>query len=91
MRKVTSEVTQAFLARRAKQVSNTATNGTRLTLHGSTIAEHRADGLYITTAGWNTRTTLDRLNALPGVAVRVKAGKLLLNGVPWSGDWALVD
>lgn len=90
MRKVTSEVTSAFIARQSKQVSNTATDGTRLMLHRNAIAEHRADGLYITTAGWNTRTTLDRLNALPGVSTYTKARKLMLNGVLWTGDWTKV-
>lgn len=38
-----------------------------LVLFGNTIAIRYADRLKVTTAGWPTVTTTNRLNALPGV------------------------
>ena len=64
MRKVTREVCAAFIEGRSKRVDNTDTDGVSLRLHGNTIAQWRPDGLWITTAGWDTRTTRDRLNGL---------------------------
>ena len=60
-----------------------------LYLHGCAIAKYPvargASALAITTAGWDTPTTLERLNGLP---VRVHSrGTLWLNGRPWNGEW----
>lgn len=86
MRKVTEQVCSAFLARKRCCVGNTATDGTGLWLHGNLIAEWLNDGqeLWITTAGWNTVTTRDRLNGLP-CRVHQRKGLLYLNGEPWDG------
>ena len=43
--------------------------------------------LQITTAGWNTVTTRERLNGLPNVSVIQRKGKLYLNGKEWDGEW----
>ncbi len=43
------------------------------------------DKVYITTAGWNTVTTKERLNGLKGVRVSTRGGVLMLNGEPWDG------
>lgn len=64
MRKVTRGVVSAFLEGRPKRIDNTDTDGVSLRLHGNTIAEWRPDGLWVTDAGWPTRTTRDRLNGL---------------------------
>lgn len=96
MRKVTQQVVSAFLAGKEARVGNTSTNGDVLSLHGNPIASKlnhgtRLDGeLLITLAGWNTPTTRDRLNALPGVSVTTKKGQAYLNGQPWDGSWARV-
>ena len=64
MRKVTRGVVSAFLEGRSKRIDNTETDGVSLRLHGNTIAEWRPDGLWITDAGWPSRTTRERLNGL---------------------------
>ena len=42
--------------------------------------------LEITTAGWNTVTTRERLNGLPNVSVTQRKGQLYLNGKEWDGE-----
>lgn len=89
-RQVTDTIIQAFIAgKRAKQ-SNTSTDGKSLFLHGNEIAKIEKGELWVTNAGWNTRTTYERLNALPNVNVVVKQGTPYLNGVAWDGKWIKV-
>lgn len=69
-----------------------------LGLHGNRIATAKLDTgglpmmstLQVTNAGWSTRTTYDRLNALPGVRVNQSKGQPYLNGEPWDGSWTYV-
>ena len=44
----------------------------------------------ITTAGWNTVTTRERLNGIPGVSVHQSKHVLHLNDEPWDGAWTEV-
>jgi len=67
MKKVSMEIARAFESGKVKKVGNTYSNGKELFLHGNKIAEHRDDGTYISNAGWFSRTTKDRLNALADV------------------------
>ena len=67
------------------------TDGEALFLHANKIAEFRADGLWITTAGWDTNTTRERLNGLHGVSVYRRKGELFLNGKAWDGEWTNVQ
>ena len=91
-RKVTTEVVSAFLASRSRTVSNTSTDGSTLYLHGNAIAQRREDGVvWVTLAGWNTPTTRERLNGLPGVRVSTKRGQAYLNNLPWDGSWTRVN
>lgn len=90
MRKVTETVVNAFLSGHAKYVSNTHTDGESLFLHGNRIARKVDGKLEVTTCGWNTPTTKERLNALPGVRVNTKAHQLYLNGKAWDGKPVLV-
>ena len=83
----TSMVVQAFMGRTAhKTVANTHTDGTTLTLHGNTIAEWKADGLYITDAGWPTVLTRDRLSHIPGIHLTTVKSHQTLNGTLWDGN-----
>lgn len=91
MRKITKQTVNAFLNRKNLHLDNTWSNGDELRLHNNKIAEHRTDGIYITTAGWETRTTFERLNGIPGVSVYKKKGDLFLNGVLWDGDWIKIS
>jgi hypothetical protein len=57
-----------------------------LKLHGNIIAKLSNEGLVISTCGWNTVTTRERLNGLPGVHVVQRKGELFLNGEVWDGS-----
>lgn len=71
---------------------NTEVNSHGYFLHGNKIAEYESlfnDGnknINITLAGYNTQTTRERLNGLQGVSIKVKQGKIYLNGKEWNGD-----
>jgi hypothetical protein len=85
MRKSTRAASEAFLNKQPFRMSNTqvmlesSASGpvAVLLLHDNEIAKLYPDGdLQITTCGWTTRTTLDRLNALPCVSATIKKGQL---------------
>lgn len=65
-----------------------------LRLHANEIARYNAedgiDSLEITTAGWSSNTTKERLNGLPNVHVHHKRKQLYLNNTVWDGDWVKV-
>lgn len=90
MRKITREIVAAFMNRETKKIGNSHTDGTALYLHGNKIAVHVKCGIEVTTASWNTPTTRERLNGLPGVRVNVRRGQLYLNDRPWDGSWTEV-
>lgn len=57
-----------------------------LKLHGNKIAAKTTNGdIWISNAGWFSRTTKERLNALPGVSIIQKKRLWYLNGNPWNG------
>lgn len=91
MRKVTKTVCGAFMRREAVKCGNTHTDGTRLFLHGNKIAEWMDGQVWISSAGWNTPTTKDRLNGLPGVRIHSQHWLWFLNGKQWDGDWTPVQ
>lgn len=90
MRKITKEIVAAFMNHETKRIGNSHTDGTSLYLHGNEIAVHVMGGIEVTTAGWNTPTTRERLNGLPGVRVNVKQGQLYLNDTPWNGTYCFI-
>lgn len=69
-----------------------------ITFYHTEIAQIDADGdVMIRTAGWNTRTTIDRLNQFlpPSARVSLRRGDLRLTtkGIPtmaWDGEWVLI-
>ena len=90
MRKITKESIKAFYNREPFKKSNMIVENkeekTYLKLFNNTIAKlDENNELFITTADWNTRTTRDRLNGLPGVRLGTKKGQLYLNNIPWDG------
>lgn len=87
MRKVTAAICGAFEAGKALTVNNSHTDGKALYLFGNKIAEWRQGQLWITTAGWETPTTKERLNGLTGVSVHTSRKQLYLNGKQWDGEW----
>lgn len=94
MRKISDTMGEAFLKGEVKRMGNTMTDGSALYLFDNKIAEWRGDELWITSSGWMTRTTMDRLNGIGslinfGIYQRKKAW--YLNGVWWDGNWARVE
>lgn len=87
MRIVTSRVCSAFLNGYKLKVSNTETDGQSLWLHGNKIAKKVNGEIWITSAGWETNTTKERLNGLPNVSISQKKFKWYLNGKEWDGSW----
>lgn len=83
MRKVTREITAAFLAGEPRAISNTTTDGTAIYLHGNKIAwwSDRASGVVsVTLAGWPSSTTRQRLNGIPGISAWQGKGEQYING-----------
>ena len=71
MRKIEKTVISAFIRGESSRVGNTETDGLNLWLHNNLIAlryDSLHDGtgrdIYFGNAGWDTRTTQSRLNAL---------------------------
>ena len=96
MRKITRESVNALLQGRCYNKDNTRVaiveQGMALFLHGNAIALVTLNGqIKITTAGYNTKTTKERLNGLPGVNLKTKKGQLQLNGADYDGSWVVVD
>jgi len=102
MRKITQQAVEAFEAGRAFKSGNTqvrvcptssffpgSPSVVFLELHGNVIAQRRImDGrVLITSAGWETRTTKERLNGLRGVSIRQQDWNWYLNGKAWDGSW----
>jgi hypothetical protein len=96
MRKITEESVNAFYANKRFKKRNMEVYvgefSTQLRLFGHTIAILNNNGvLEITTCGYNTNTTRDRLSALKGVTVRTKLGQLYLNGKEWNGNLTTIN
>lgn len=88
MKAITKLAVDALLNKRKFSQSNTMVIeteiGARMYLHGNLIAINE-DGMYITNAGWFSKTTKERLNGLPNVCVNQKKGEWYLNGEKWDG------
>lgn len=84
-------VIASFKQQKARRERNTESTGDKLFLFGNCIAkwENGVD-LHITTCGWNTRTTRDRLSQI-GARIHVKKGQLFLNNHEWGGEWVSID
>jgi len=99
MRKITKEAVAAFLAGEEYSKDNTcvfydAGQGAMiLSLYSHHIAKRSNKGkLWVCTCGWATKTTMERLNGIPGVSVCQMKFKLYLNGKIWENhsDWTEV-
>tara|TARA_R110000787_G_scaffold579_4_gene2080 strand:- start:3474 stop:3806 length:333 start_codon:yes stop_codon:yes gene_type:complete len=65
MRQIEKDVIGSFIRGEERSLSNTMTDGTHLFLHGNVIAGRLENGdIEVSNAGWETRTTQSRLNAL---------------------------
>lgn len=91
-RKITQESVSAFLSGRKFNKGNMSVEHeasfTKLKLHGNTIATIDPLGvLSVSNRGWESNTTKERLNGLPGVHVKQKNWTWYLNGEEWDGRW----
>lgn len=96
MRNITIESRNAFLESKNFKKQNMEVqilpNVTILKLHNNAIAYLYNDPqktLSITNCGWLSKTTKERLNALPNVSIQQKKGIWFLNGLQWDGN--LID
>ena len=96
MRKITERAITAFINHKNFSCDNTCVvvepNVTTLLLYNNPIAYKYNDPdktLSITHAGWDTVTTKERLNGLPGVSIHQANFKWYLNGEEWDGK--LID
>ncbi len=87
MRKVTEQILFAFNRNVTRKVDNTLCTGDSVLLHGNKIVKRENGKVLISTAGWNTRTTIERLNAFTNKRVHVKKGQLMLGEQVWDGNW----
>ena len=90
MRKITQESVKNFIDGVPFKKSNMSVTreGTiyYLKLHGNKIAARLEDGrMWISNAGWDTPTTKERLNGLPGVNIIQRNWNWILNGMQWDG------
>jgi len=95
-RKISIDAANALMNKQSFKRSNTqvivydskTSRTANLELHGNVVAVlNGTNELVITTSGWETVTTKDRLNALPGVSIHQKDYQWYLNNLPWDGDW----
>jgi hypothetical protein len=94
MRKVSKEIASAFIAGKRKTMGNTHTDGKTLWLHGNAIARRNdKGGIEISSAGWETVTTKERLNTvlyyLNAGHVQQKNWQWFVGGKLWSNtrEW----
>jgi hypothetical protein len=97
MRQITADAVSAFNNNRNFKRSNTEVRvidedlgiyhikRTDLRLHGNLIAWKNNEGTFISTCGWNSVTTKERLNGLYGVNIYQKNFIWYLNGEAWNG------
>lgn len=100
MRKITESAVRAFLDGRKYSNNNTSVEIENrptgavvyLLLHHNLIAKREDGKLFITSAGWETSTTKERLNGIPGVNISQKNFAWYLNGEKWinPGTWTEV-
>jgi len=94
MRMITKRAFQAFKMNKNFKLDNTKvvsdSRSTSMYLHGNEIARkcHETGMVEVTTAGWNTPTTKERLK--PFICVHSINYNLHMDGMPWSGDWTCI-
>jgi len=97
MRKIEEKAKRAFLNHENFTNSNTKVRviegKPHLYLHDNLIAKRdKNNELLIRHCGWETPTTMSRLNSLPGVRIRSHKGNFILNEMTYmNNDWYNVD
>lgn len=99
MRQITKDAINAFRNEKNFKRDNTQviihreSHGTtrELKLHGNTIAIYMNRVLVISSGGWKSHTTKERLNGFPNVHIQQKDFKWYLNGELWDGSGKVVS
>jgi len=99
MRQITRDAANAFNNNRNFKRSNTEIKVVdnhygadpdeiqiELRLHGNLIAWKNNAGMFISTCGWHSVTTKERLNGLYGVNIYQENFIWYLNGEAWNGE-----
>ena len=87
MRQITKEAVDAFLNGYYYKKSNMEVTCGEMYLHGNKIAWLDInERLWIDNCGYETNTTKERLNGLPGVDIRQRNFTWYLNGEEWDGN-----
>jgi hypothetical protein len=100
--KGSTTIAEKFALGQAGSQGVTQSTGKKLYYHGNLIAEWKKDGLYISNGGYVThsrngteipgsKTTKDKLNALPGVRLHQAKCKWILNCQEWNGGWIKIE
>jgi uncharacterized protein YcgI (DUF1989 family) len=85
-------VIDAFIHGENKKKGNCESKDSGLYLFGHQIARYTDNfDIEISTAGYDTATTIRHLNLFPNTHVCRKKGELLLNDNVWDGDWVKID
>jgi hypothetical protein len=99
MRKITRQAFNAFMRGDHFKLDNTEVyceaGGTMvMLLHGLPVAKREGSALWVTTSGYDTLTTKERINPILWVhgkrAYHTKR-QLMVNDQPWDGSWLRVD
>lgn len=89
MRQITQNSVNAFINHKANKLSNTqvitCNNVSKMYLFGNLIAVNNNGVISVSNAGWESITTKERLNGIPGVNIKQSKGLWYLNGVEWNG------
>lgn len=103
-RKITTLAIKAFMSGEAFNRDNTSVEirnfkdearlSAVLKLHGNVIARRvlscNDNLLEVCDGNWQTNTTKERLNGIPGVSICQKKGQWFLNGNAWNGEWTTI-
>ena len=85
MKKITKESVDAFLSKTNYKKQNMRIANSCMYLYDNKIAWFDINNqLWIHHCGYRTRTTRDRLVALPNVHIVQRQGTWYLNGEPWT-------
>ena len=89
MRKVTSDIKQAFEQGTPLKIGNTRTDGTSVFLHDNEIVRRDISGVvFATLAGYNTPTTRERVNGITGMGFHQVGFVACIDGEPvCEDDW----
>lgn len=81
MRKLTKKVIEALEEGKNEAIGNTYVSDNTLYLFGNSIIKKEGDKTLVRLAGYNTRTTRERINGLQHVGYSVDV--ICKNGVPY--------